>query len=185
MRRSVQAAILALCVGALAATAQVHRHDPLTQQESDALREVAMEPDRKLLLYLRYAQARMSDLEKLQLDPQAAGRGGKVHDLLEDFKIIVDEMDRNVDSFADQKLDFRKALKAIIQGDSEFQTKLVKLKEASKEPSAAAEAKDYEFAVLDASDAVDGDLENAKDLLVQQEKAAAEAKAKAKEKKKR
>ena len=38
--------------------------------------------------------------------------------------------------------------------------------------------------MLDAADAVDGDLDNAKDLLEQQEKAAAEAKAKAKEKKK-
>ena len=141
-----------------------------------------MEPERKLPLYLRYAQSRMSDLEKLQLDPPSASRGGKVHDLLVDFRIIVDEMDRNIDSFADQKLDFRKALKAIIQADSDFQTKLAKLKEASKEPPAAAEAKNYEFALLDASDAVDGDLENAKDLLPQQEKAAAEAAARAKAK---
>jgi len=93
----------------------------------------------------------------------------------------MDEMDRNVDSFADQKLDFRKALKEIIQDDGEFQAKLQTLKDAAKDP-AAAEAKDYEFALLDAIDAVDGSLENARDLLPQQEKAAAQAKAKAKEK---
>jgi hypothetical protein len=183
MRRFALAPFLVVCVAALAATAQVHRHDPLTSEESDALREVAMEPDRKLPLYLKYAQARLAALEQVRSDPRLAeGRGSKVHDLLAEFKIIVDEMDRNVDSFADQKLDFRKALKAIIQTDSEFQTKLAKLKEASKEPSATAEAKAYEFALLDASDAVDGDLENVKDLLPQQEKAAAEAKARAKEK---
>lgn len=183
MRRFFQALSLAVCIAALAATAQVHRHDPLTAEESDTLRDVAMEPEKKLPLYLKYAQARMAALDQLRSDPNAAaGRSAKMHDLLADFKIIVDEMDRNVDSFADQKLDFRKALKAIIQADSEFQTKLAKLKEASKEPSATAEAKDYEFALLDAGDAVDGDLENAKDLLPQQEKAAAEAKARAKEK---
>ena len=182
-RRSVLS--LALCIAALAATAQVHRHDPLTSPETDALREVSMEPDQKLPLYLKYARARLAAIEQLRSDPHAAeGRGRKVHDLLADFKVIMDEMDRNVDSFADQKLDFRKALKVIIQADGDFQAKLQTLKEAAKDPAAAAEAKEYEFAVLDAIDAVDGDLDNARDLLPQQEKAAAEAKAKAKEKKK-
>jgi len=142
-----------------------------------------MEPDKKLPLYVQYARARLAALEQLRSDPHLAeGRGAKVHDQLVDFKTIVDEMDMNVDSFADQKLDFRKALKEIIQADSEFQVKLRMLKEASKEASAAREASDYEFALLDASDAVDGDLENARDLLEQQEKAAAEVKAKKKHK---
>jgi len=175
---------LALCVAALAAAAQVHRRDPLTSPETDALREVSMLPDQKLPLYLKYARARLALIEQLRSDPHAAqGRGRTVHDLLADFKVIMDEMDRNVDSFADQKLDFRKALKAIIQADGEFQAKLQILKEAAKDPPAAAEAKDYEFALLDAIDAVEGDIDNARDLLPQQEKAAAEAKAKAKEKK--
>ncbi len=174
---------LALCLAALAATAQVHRHDPLTSPETDALREVSMEPNKKLPLYLKYARARLAAIEQLRSDPHSAeGRGRKVHDLLADFKVIMDEMDRNVDSFADQKLDFRKALKEIIQTDSEFQLKLRTLKEAAKEPAAAAEAKEYEFALLDATDAVDGDLDNACELLAQQEKAAAEAKARAKQK---
>ena len=174
---------LALCIAALAAVAQVHRRDPLTSPETDALREVSMLPDQKLPLYLKYARARLASIEQVRSDPHAAqGRGRKVHDLLADFKVIMDEMDRNVDSFADQKLDFRKALKAIIQDDGEFQAKLQTLKEAAKDPAAAAEAKDYEFALLDAIDAVAGDLDNARDLLPQQEKAAAEAKARAKEK---
>ncbi len=182
MRRSLLS--LALCLAALAPTAQVHRHDPLTSPETDALREVSMEPNKKLPLYLKYARARLAAIEQLRSDPHSAeGRGPKVHDLLADFKVIMDEMDRNVDSFADQKLDFRKALKEIIQTDSEFQSKLRTLKEASKEP-AAAEAREYEFALLDATDAVDGNLDNARELLAQQEKAAAEAKAKKKGKSK-
>lgn len=182
MPRSARALSLAVCLAALAATAQVHRHDPLTSTETDELREVAMEPNKKLPLYLKYARVRLATIEQLRSDPRMAeGRGAKVHDLLQDFKVIMDEMDRNVDSFADQKLDFRKALKEIIQSDGEFQLKLRTLKEATKESSGAVEAREYEFALLDATDAVDGDLENARDLLPQQEKAAAEAKAKAKE----
>jgi len=180
MHRPVAAVLLALC---LAATAQVHRRDPLTSPETDALREVSMEPDKKLPLYLKYARARLASIEQLRTDPHAvAGRRRLIHDLLQDFKVIMDEMDRNLDSFANQKLDFRKALRQIVQADGEFQVALEKLKEAAKDPAGAAEAKEYEFAVLDASDAVDGNLNNAKDLLEQQEKAAAEAKAKVKEK---
>jgi hypothetical protein len=166
------------------ALAQVHRHDPLNPAESDQLREASMEPNRKLPLYVQFARARLATLEQLLSDPRLAeGRGQKIHDLLVDFKIIVDEMDRNIDSFADQKLDFRKALKEVIQADSEFQVKLRTVKEGSSgDPKAAAEAKQYEFAILDAIDAVNGDLDNARDLLNQQEKAAAEAKAKAKQK---
>ena len=70
----------------------------------------------------------------------------------------------------------------IVPADSDFQARLKLLQEAAKDPAGAAEAKEYEFALLDALDAVDGDLDNAKDLLEHQEKAAAEAKAKAKEK---
>ncbi|HVP52227.1 MAG TPA: hypothetical protein VMT05_08970 [Terriglobales bacterium] len=182
MRRPVAAVLLALC---LAGTAQVHRRDPLTSAEADALREVSMEPDKKLPLYVKYARARLASIEQLRADPHSvADRGQNIHDLLQDFKVIMDEMDRNLDSFANQKLEFRKALKHIVQADSEFRVALGKLKESAKDPANAASAKEYEFAVLDAADAVDGNLDNAKDLLQEQEKAAAEAKAKAKEKKK-
>ena len=183
MRRSAFMAIFSLFFNAITAPAQVHRRDPLTAAETNELREVSIEPNKKLPLYLKYVRARLAAIEQLRSDSHfAEGRGQKVHDLLADFKVIMDEMDRNLDSFADQKLDFRKALKEIIQADSEFQLKLRTLKEATKESAAAAQAKDYDFALADAADAVDGDLENARDLLAQQEKAAAEAKARGKKK---
>ena len=162
----------------VAAPAQVHRRDPLTNAESDELRERAMEPEKKLPAYLKFARARLATIEQLRSDARfAQGRGPRVHDLLEDFKVIMDEMDRNMDAFANQKLDFRKAIKEIIQADSDFQLKLRTLKETSNEPAWASEAKDYEFVLLDATDAVDGNLDNARELLQEQEKAAAEAKA--------
>ncbi len=67
---------LALCIAALAASAQVHRHDPLTSPETDALREVSMLPEQKLPLYLKYARARLASIEQLRSDPHAA-RGAR------------------------------------------------------------------------------------------------------------
>jgi hypothetical protein len=180
MHGSALVAVLAVSLNAVVvAPAQVHRHDPLSSAETNELREVSIEPNKKLPLYLKYARARLAAIDQLRSDPRfSEGRGRKLHDLLADFKVIMDEMDRNLDSFADQKLDFRKALKEVVQADSEFQLKLRTLKEAAKDPAAAAEAKEYEFALTDAVEAVDGDLDNARDLLDQQEKSAVEAKAK-------
>ena len=171
-------ALLAIFIIPPAGRAQVHRRDPLTNAESDELREASMEPEKKLPIYLKFARARLATIEQLRSDARfAQGRGPKIHDLLEAFKVIVDEMDRNMDSFANQKLDFRKAIREMIQADSDFQIKLRTLKESSADPVSAGEAKDYEFALLDATDAVDGNLDNARELLQEQEKAAAEAKA--------
>ena len=176
--------LIVLALLAAAASAQVHRHDPLNPKETDQLRETAMEPEKRLPLYVTFARARLATIEQLRSDPRfAEGRGPKIAELLADFRIIVDELDRNLDSYANQRLDFRKALKGVIQADTDFQLKLRALKEASADPKNAEEARDYEFAILDAVDAVAGDLENARDLLNLQEKAAAEAKAKAKQKK--
>ena len=170
---------------ALLASAQRRRRDPLTPQESDQLREVAPEPDKKLKLYVTLAQARLVAIEQMRKDPKFAGeRGKRIHDLLEDFTNIVDEMDVNLNDYEGQKLDLRKALKPVIEGDSDFQLKLRALKEAANsDAETGKESKDYEFVLSDASEAVDADLENARALLEKQNAAFEAAKQQEKKKK--
>ena len=153
---------------------QVARRDPLTEAESDQLREVAMEPEKRLKLILKFAQARMASIEELRSQPKASeDEPQKVHDLLEDFGNIVDELDDNIDDYADKKADLRKPLRDVIQADSEFQAKLRALKESAKD-----ELRDYGFVLQDCLDAVNSSLDNAQQLLKQQEAAAKAAKKK-------
>jgi hypothetical protein len=149
---------------ALSAFAQ-RRRDPLNSNETDQLREAKQEPDKRLKLYVQFAKARMETIEHLRTDPRfAADRGPQIHDLLEDLGNIVEEMDDNVDMYTEGKWDIRKAMKEVIQADTEFQLKLRQLKEsAESDPASGAELKEnYEFALQDTTEAVNASLDSAR-----------------------
>ncbi len=154
------------------AFAQLGGREPLNEKEIDELRESAQEPEKRLKLMIAFARARVTAIEQLRGDPRfAAGRGQKVHDLLEDFTKLVDEIGDNIDDYVDRKEDLRKALQPVIEGDTEFQLKLRTLKEQG--PGAGAkpgtEVAEYNFALQDAIEAVNLSLDDARQLLTQQE----------------
>ncbi len=156
------------------------RHDPLTPQETDQIREMADHPDEKLKLFIKFARARMLTIEQIRSDPKfAEGRGQKIHDLLEDVSELVDEVDRNVDSFAKRKKDIRKSLKQVIEMDSEFQVKLRALRDAANDPNNK-EGAEYRYAVEDCEDSVNASADDARDVLEEQDAAALAAKQKKK-----
>ena len=102
--------------------------------------------------------------------------------LLEDFTRLVDEIGDNIDDYVDRKYDLRKGLKFVIDGDTEFQLKLGTLKEQSTGASAKAgsEIGDYSFVLLNATEAVNSSLDDARKLLTEQEAAFREEKKKKK-----
>jgi hypothetical protein len=155
----------------LPAVAQLGR-DPLTSQEVDALRESRQAPDVRLKLFVKYARDRMDSIERMRNDPrQAADRGPQIHDLLGDLGKIVEEMDDNVDMYADDKFDIRKPLKEVVAADTEFQQKLTALKDSSKSDPALADElrKNYQFVLDDTIEAVNASLDNARQTINDQE----------------
>jgi hypothetical protein len=165
--------------------AQVSGRDPLNEKEIDELREAAQDPEKRLKLMVQYARARLATIEQLRSDARfAAGRGERVHDLLEDFTKLVDETGDNIDDYADRRADLRKALKPVIEADTEFQLKLRTLKEQGPGVGGkpGSEVGDYSFALQTAMDAVNSSLDDARKLLAEQEAAFKEAKEKEKEK---
>jgi hypothetical protein len=153
MRTSLLRASLYLSLFALAAAALAQRHrDPFTPPEIDKIRDASWEPERRLSLYVQFARARQT------------------HDKLDDFLLIYDELNDNIDTYVDRKDDIRKPLKVVIDADTEFQAKLRALKDASG--VSAEEAKQYEFVLTNALDTVDGSAEDHRKLLTEQEEAA-------------
>lgn len=166
--------------------AQMGGREPLNEKEIDQLRETAQEPEKRLKLMVDFARARLATIDQMRGDPRfAADRGPRVHDLLEDFTKLVDEIGDNLDDYAGRQADLRKALKFVIQGSSEFQLKLRTLKEqgAGAGDAAKNETGDYTFALQNAIEAVNTNLDDARKLLAEQEAAFKEAKEKAKKKK--
>jgi hypothetical protein len=160
---------------AIPATAQKHP-DPLNQLEIDQLRDTAQDPLERLKLYVGFARARLQTLDQARSDPKVADRGAETHDRLQDFLDIFDELNDNVDTFADRKEDLRKALKVVIEGDSEFQSKLRALKDAAG--VRPAELKAYGFLLTNAIETVDSSIEDHRQLLDAQVEAAKQKKKK-------
>src|ERR1700733_3821545 len=158
-----------LLLMAAMAVAQRHR-DPFTQPEIDQIRDASWEPQQRLSLYVKFARDRLVALEQMRSDPKTKDRPQQTHDKLDDFLLIYDELNDNIDTYVDRKNDIRKPLKVIIDADTEFKAKLLALRDAAG--VSAEEAKQYEFVLTNALDTVDGSVEEHRKLLVEQQEAA-------------
>ncbi len=179
--------VLLLCAPAVAGAARnaarhagfvtvAQKRDPLTENESDQIAELSQEPEKRIKLILKFTQARLATIEQMEGDTRmAAGRGKQVHDLLEDFTALIDELDDNVDDYTDKKSDIRKALKEVIESDTSFQLKLRTLKE---QKATTKEFADYNFVLQNATEAVNASLDNARQALEELEKTLKEEKKK-------
>ena len=100
-----------ICLGLflfVAAWAAAQRHrDPFTQAEIDEIRDVSWEPEQRLSLYVKFARARLVVMEQMRSDPKTKDRPRQTHDKLDDFLLIYDELNDNIDTYVDRKNDIR------------------------------------------------------------------------------
>jgi hypothetical protein len=165
--RTCVCAVLLIAGGT--ASAQRHR-EPLTQPEIDQIRDASWEPKQRLTLYVQFTRARLVKLEEMRNDPKTKDRPRRTHDMLDDFLLLYDELNDNIDTYVDRKDDIRKPLKIVIEADNEFQAKLRALKDAADVPKE--EAQQYEFVLTNVLETVDSSAEDHRKLLVDQEDAA-------------
>ena len=155
-----------LLLAAVALPAQ-RRRDPLTQSEIDQIRDTSWEPGHRLPLYVQFARERLVKMEQVRSDPKVKDRAGQTHDLLDDFQLLYDELNDNIETYIDRRDDIRKPLKIIIDADTEFQAKLRGLKDAAD--VTAKEAQQYEFVLTTAIETVDSASEDHRKLLEDQQ----------------
>ena len=131
--------------------AAAQKRDPLNEKEIDEMRESADWPDKRLELMVKFARARMATIDQLRVDAKnAQDRPKQIHDQLEDFTALMDEIEDNVEMYGSHKADMRKGLTLLIEAISEWQLKLRRLKEQSPPE----ELDRYSFALTNATDAV-------------------------------
>jgi hypothetical protein len=155
----------------LSTIASARRRDPLTEAEADQLRQAALEPYQRLKLFIKFTDARLESIDQLRADPkQADGRGKKIHNLLEDFTALMDEVNDNLDQYQGRPLtkedrkDFHKGLKEVIAACDKWEAHLKSLQTSTEtDPQAQKESQDYRFALQDAQDAVKSSAEMARE----------------------
>jgi hypothetical protein len=161
---------LVLVISLLSTAWAQRRSDPLNPLEADQLRDAAQEPSERLKLYIEFSRARLASLEQMRADPKITDRAQQTHDRLQNFLDIYDEMNDNIDTFVERKADLRKPLKAVIEADTEFQSKLRALK--SSLDADKNEIKQYDFLLTSVVETVDSSLVDHRQLLNEQEEAA-------------
>jgi chromosome segregation ATPase len=161
---------LALAMLLLSTAWAQRRSDPLNPLEEDQLRDAAQDPAERLKLFIGFARTRLTSLEQMRADPKVTDRAQQTRERLQNFLDVYDELNDNIDTFEERKADLRKPLKAVLEADTEFQAKLRALK--SSVDSNKDESKQYDFLLSNVLDAVDGGVQDHRQLLNQQEEAA-------------
>jgi hypothetical protein len=170
-RRIAAIAIVLLCC--LANRAPAQKRDPLNEKEVDQMREAADWPDKRLEVMIKFARDRMNAIEQLRANGKdAKDRPMQIHDLLEDFSSLLDEIDDNVDMYASHKADMRKGLTLLIEANSEWQLKLRRLKEQSPPE----ELNQFSFVLANATDAVKDSADDTRKRLQEQNELAKQKK---------
>ena len=167
------AAKILLLVLLVSLVANARRRDPLTEAEADQLREVAMEPYQRIKLLIKFTEARLTAIDELRADPkQANGRGKQIHDLLEDFSSIMDEINDNLDQYEARAMDkdttkqYHKGLKELLEADERFDLRLKALQSAAEtDPQTKKEFPDFRFVLQDAQDSLKSNADAARDYM--------------------
>ncbi len=159
-----------LLLSGFSALAQRSQRDPLNAKEVDELRETNQEPEKRLPLIVKFARERLDAAMAARANPKlaAAERTATIHDSVQDFLSIYDELGDNLDMYTDQKEDLRKPLKVVIAGDGEFKVKLEQLREGASPD----EMKTYGFALTSALEAVSDGASEHRHLQQEQEESA-------------
>jgi len=163
------------------ATATAGRHDPLTSDEIDRLREAALDPESRLKLFADFARLRFTAIETARMPkkPDAAKPGAEkpgaekpgadsprsLHDLMEDFLAVYDELDENISMYEDRQADLRKAMKVVLLADGEFRARL----EGLEHNLTPGEHTDCDFVLSSIVEAVTTGTAEHKKLLEEQE----------------
>jgi hypothetical protein len=161
----IGALLLAATLLLSAGNAVAQKRDPLNPKEVDAMRESADWPDKRLEVMVGFARARMSAIQELEANAaKAKDRPMQIHDLLEDFTLLLDELEDNLDMYGSHKADMRKGLVLLIEANSEWQLRLRQLKEKSPPE----ELDQYSFVLTNATEAVKDMGDDARKSLQQQ-----------------
>ena len=162
-----------LLVLLLSMAASAKRRDPLTEDESDQLRAVALEPYNRIKLMIKFAEARLLSIDKVRVDPKAApDRGKQIHDLLEDFSSLMDEINDNLDQYEARTLDkgqvkqYHKGLKELVEASDRFDLKLKTLQSSAEtDPQTKKDLPDFRFVLQDAQEAVKSTADMAREYM--------------------
>jgi septal ring factor EnvC (AmiA/AmiB activator) len=112
-----------LAVSAQGARAQ-EKDDALSQKEIEELRDASFVPVDRIETYVKILDTRESTIEELLAKPRHLTFGEDIHDTMDQFGAIADEMNDNLDELNAQHRDLRKVLPKLVKATERWTTAL-------------------------------------------------------------
>jgi adenylosuccinate lyase len=124
----VRAFSAVLLTAVLAASAQAalaqEKEDALSQKEVEELRDAAFVPTERIEAYEKILDTREKMIEELLAKPRHVAFGEDMHDAMDQFGAITDEMNDNLDELNAQHRDLRKILPKLVKATERWTTAL-------------------------------------------------------------
>lgn len=133
--------------------------DPLTNEQVEQVRDTGADPVERVKLYMKFIEERTSEIHKMAGNPRAQRPAAQIHNLMEEFTRLADELQDNLETSSDSHIDMRKTLKELVDHSIKWEGSL-------HEPKPSL---DYDFARKTALDTAQSTTELAKKMLTEQE----------------
>lgn len=96
----------------------------MSDAEIEELRESAYNPADRILVFIKLLDARATSIQTLIAKPRRPGREEDLHELLQQFASIADELNDNLDDYGSRHRDLRKQLPKLLTATDRWATAL-------------------------------------------------------------
>jgi hypothetical protein len=135
------------------------QNDPLTEDEIQQIRDNKIYPDERIKLYIKFIAERLDSVRQMASPRASASEKAQIHDKLDEFTRLCDELQDNLDTYDSAHADIRKSLKDLVAASAKWPGVV----------SGLPADKSYEFAQKVAVEAAQSAVDEAKHLSVEQD----------------
>jgi hypothetical protein len=100
------------------------KESALSDAEVEKLRDTAYYPPERVLAFIDFLDQRTKGIDKLATGKRQPGREEDIHDLMEQFTSIADDLDDNLDDYGKYHRDIRKVLPKVVAATERWGTAL-------------------------------------------------------------
>lgn len=100
------------------------RESALSDGEVEKLRESAAEPAERVLVFVGFLDQRAKSIVSLSSGRRHAGREDDLHEMMEQFNSVAEDLQDNLDDYGPRHRDLRKSLPKLLAATERWQTML-------------------------------------------------------------
>ncbi len=123
-RKAIVVCAGASCLLSFRSLAGQGRESALSEAEVEKLRDTAYYPAERVFAFIGFLDQRTREIDKLMTGRRKPGREEDIHDQMEQFTSIADDLDDNLEDYGKRHADLRKVLPKLVAATERWGTAL-------------------------------------------------------------